>query len=127
MDHENHLPLINRHKNEKKSLELLLRNIQQTSFLTLILDYLRIKNFLQKSGSVTFLHLWYLTIMQNLRKILGAVFEKNHNGRTDRRLHERTNTGNYYVPRQVNPGKKYFTKNNDEKNIFLHKMHHYRV
>ena len=48
----------------------------KTSFLTLILDYLGIKNFFQKSGSTTFLHLWYLTFIQNFRKILRAVFEQ---------------------------------------------------
>ena len=51
--------------------------------MTLIPDYLRIRIFFQKSGSVTFVHLWYLTFMQNSRKILRAVFEQNYNGWTD--------------------------------------------
>ena len=34
------------------------------------------KIFFQKSGSVTSLHLWYFTFMQNFRKILKAILRK---------------------------------------------------
>ena len=39
-------------------------------------EYLQIKNFFQKPGSVTFLPLQSTNFMQKIRKILGAVSEK---------------------------------------------------
>ena len=78
----------------EKSLEQFLRRIQKHYFLKLIPDYLKtkIKNFSQKFGSVTFLHLWYLTFMQNFREILKAVLRKT---RTDTWTDRRTDMGHY--------------------------------
>ena len=39
-------------------------------------EYLHIKNYFQKSGSVTFLPLWSPNFMQKIRKTLRAVSEK---------------------------------------------------
>ena len=39
-------------------------------------EYLQIKNFFQKSGSVTFLSLYSTNLMQKIRKVLTAISEK---------------------------------------------------
>ena len=54
-------------------------NIKMSAFgliWRLFREYLQIKNFFQKSGSVTFLPLQSPNFMQRIRKILGAVSEK---------------------------------------------------
>ena len=54
-------------------------NIKESHFgliWRLFREYLQIKNFFQKSGSVTFLPLQSPNFMQKIRKILGAVSEK---------------------------------------------------
>ena len=56
------------------------------------------KNFFQKSGSVTFVPLWWLNFMQKIRKILRVVSEIFKDGRTD--------MGYYIGPSLVNPGSK---------------------
>ena len=75
-------------------MERFWRKIKKSQFFTLIMDYLRIKNFFQKSGSVTFLYLWYLIFKQNFRTIPRAVFEENYDGRMDGHT-KRTNMEDY--------------------------------
>ena len=81
----------NRAKNEKNPCSGFGEKFKKHHFLTLVLDYLRTMNFFQKLGPVTFLHVCYLTFMQNFRKILRTAFEEIYNGRMD----GQTNMGYY--------------------------------
>ena len=75
--------LYNHTKNEIKPFEEVLEK-GPMNFLTLIPNFLKIKNNCKNLALDIFLHLWYFTFMQNFRKILRAVFEENYNGRTDK-------------------------------------------
>ena len=71
---------ITRALSEKTALPTNEPNIKVSDFWKIwspYCEYLQIKNFFQKSGSVTFLHLQPPNFMQNTRKILRAVSEKN--------------------------------------------------
>ena len=55
------------------------KNIKNSDFELIwrpFCEYLQIKNFFQKSGSVTFLPFYSRNFMQKIRKILRAVYEK---------------------------------------------------
>ena len=69
-----------RPKTKKKNIGAVFdKNIKMSDFAIIwrpFREYLQIKIFFQKSGSVTFLSLQSLNVMQKIRKILTAVSEK---------------------------------------------------
>ena len=71
-------------------------------------------NFFQKSGSVTFVPIWYTNFMQKILKILRAVFEIFKDGPTDGWT---TDMGDYIGPPLVNSGSKISWKNVSRKKI----------
>ena len=62
------------------------------------------KIFFQKSGSVTFVPLWYTNFMKKIRKILRAVSEIFKDGRTNGRTNGLTDMGDYIGPLSGTPG-----------------------
>ena len=75
-------------------------NVQKTLFWARLGKFGPIEIFPEKSGSVTFLHLWTPNFMQNIRKKLMSQFRDKcvTNGRTNGRTDERTDDSEFIGP-----------------------------